>query len=489
MTWPFLAAAIVLGQTSAPAKPSFELLDGFDRNLIGHALTLVDWEGPIANPAIKFKFKTNRPDVLPIQVTLSANGPRLMFNLYSEVGPNGPTKTLLLEPGHQEAEFFMSIFPDRDGLDEDYELTVTIQDAFQRKTVVKYPVHVIDEDKARPNAFQVALDFDQDPTDFTKDPLVRTILRRAADEVTYYFDDMGFDEVQAGAEKSFIFDVSGFTSGKEVTNTNPYRGFLMYAAGIKGPEKRSGGGIHDTAGLQTIGGKPTQLKRSGTDVIEVIGNYNALGWTINDDDELWWAAGNMSFDKHDFYSVQRHEMTHCLAFHYAHPGFIRLVRDGKYHGPAATKYLGRVPTVNNVQHFVGCVDPTSQRGCFGNEYDGNMPRKRWLLTKFDILAMQDAGYKLRPTTPFMPLSVAPVGDVVWRTGETVNGQVVAKDGIRAYCFDVVGGKLPKGVSLDSFTGAIVGKPEEAGRFEVTVRVRDNDPRGREARVKARIEVK
>jgi hypothetical protein len=41
-------------------------------------------------------------------------------------------------------------------------------------------------------------------------------------------------------------------------------------------------------------------------------------------------------------------------------------------------------------------------GAFGNEYHGQMPGGRWLITKLDLLYAQAIGYELRGTSAFKP---------------------------------------------------------------------------------------
>jgi len=50
----------------------------------------------------------------------------------------------------------------------------------------------------------------------------------------------------------------------------------------------------------------------------------------------------------------------------------------------------------------------------------------------------------------------------------------ATGGIPFYDWEVMAGSLPAGLKLDSFSGAISGRPTRAGVFEFTVRVRDYD---------------
>ena len=39
-----------------------------------------------------------------------------------------------------------------------------------------------------------------------------------------------------------------------------------------------------------------------------------------------------------------------------------------------------------------------------HEYYGSIPRKRWIITKLDLLCAQEVGYVLRSSSAFAPLS-------------------------------------------------------------------------------------
>jgi hypothetical protein len=68
--------------------------DVFGRRLNDHRLVLVDWEGRIANPAIKF-FIVPPPDAaLPARAVLTSAEPRIYFNLPGKIGARGPRKVV-----------------------------------------------------------------------------------------------------------------------------------------------------------------------------------------------------------------------------------------------------------------------------------------------------------------------------------------------------------------------------------------------------------
>ena len=88
------------------------------------------------------------------------------------------------------------------------------------------------------------MDFAQDKTGFFDDAPARETIRRAANDWAYFIDEMNLDEVPAGQELTWIWEASGFESGRTVTNTNSYTGFLLYAYGIGTDELKSGESRH-----------------------------------------------------------------------------------------------------------------------------------------------------------------------------------------------------------------------------------------------------
>lgn len=473
----FAIAVALVGQAATARTPPLAVQDVFGRDLSEVGVTLVDWEGRIANPAIRLRLVPSPRLYLPARVKLTANGDRLMFNLWSEVGPDGPSKTIYLEPRTRSVPFSMSIFPDTDGLDETYTLTLEVTDANESTSKVEVPLRVIDQDRPdRPSDFQIHIDAGHDKSQFFEDEKVRAIFRTAADDWAYFIDSRSFDTVPAGAEKSYIYDATGFASGFEVTNSQAYQGFLMYAVGVTGKERRSGAVASDRGGVQTVGGRRTGLRRSGTVAMETSGNYNGRGWLFLLPDQEWWRAGNMAFLVNDFYSIVRHEMGHSLAFHRVHPAFESRLADRVFNDQTLRRYAEGELRIGDVEHFTDSIDPVSRVGAFGNEYGGEMPRKRWLVTKFDLLVLQAIGYRLRDTSPFARLnfevSPTPVKIVA---GTDVDLDLKPSGGIPTYEFRVFEGQLPQGLVLDSWTGRISGSTRALGDRTVTIQLRDNDP--------------
>src|SRR5439155_6560033 len=67
--------------------------DIFGRALNEHGITLVDWDGYLANPLIKIFVFAPTNGVVPGTATLTVNGGRLYFDKPVTVSSNGPSKT------------------------------------------------------------------------------------------------------------------------------------------------------------------------------------------------------------------------------------------------------------------------------------------------------------------------------------------------------------------------------------------------------------
>jgi len=480
-----LAPAIVMAQVARADGPMI-LRDRFGRDLQQRGVRLLDWEGHIANPACRLTLELEPRVNIPARVVLRANGCRLMFDLFSEVGPDGPSKTLLFPGPSRRVDFLMAIFPDRDGSDETYELTAELTTGMGERRVMRWPIHVEDKDKPESPRFAIRVDYRHDQTGFFEDARPRRILEQAVADWAYFMDDQGFERVAAGTETAFIHDPTTFERGWNVTNPDTYTGFLLFAQGIRGPEKRSGGRASDGGGLQTRGGRPTGLRRSGTVISEITGNWNGLGWSMEESDDRWWVSSSHAREPHDYYSIVRHEIGHCLIYHRVHPAFARISRGGVIRDRAVERYLGKRPRVNASEHLFDTVDPISRVGAFGNEYGGDMPRKRWLMTKLDLLIMRAVGYKVREIGPLRALQVHSPGNVTATVGEQLGCSLEVEGGVPEYSFRVVGGKLPDGITLDSFTGRLVGVPTAAGRFNASVEISDSDPSQRPIRVRLNV---
>ena len=472
----FLLCRLAFGQID-----SFTIEDIFGRPLNSRGITLVDWEGYLANPAIKLFIKPPLDVSFPLQAALSASGPRLYFDLPSTGGAAGPSKTLAFGSVSEKKPIFISVFPDRDSLPEDYSLTIAWNGAGGTQRVQNVSIHVIDQDKEQSLPFDVIVDFSQDKTGFFADSLKRSIIQQAAADWAYFIDDLSLDSVAQSEETTWIWNQDGFKSGYYVTNSRSYNGFLLYVYGIHHDALRSGGEPSAAGGFQASGGKTLPLKRSGGVEVETQGNYNSLGWFLTAGDDDWWFSRNLSGEPNDLYSIVRHEMGHALFFESHYPRFAEFKSAGAVQDPQVYSYHGRYPRIDASDHFNGEVDRASGKGMFGNEYHGysgsGMPLGRWIITKLDLLCAQAIGYKLKRTSALIPVFIGQSGLPRGRVGTFYSGRAAAEGGIPFYHWSVEEGYLPDGLALDSFAGEISGRPERSGVSFFLLRLKDYDESG------------
>jgi hypothetical protein len=271
---------------------------------------------------------------------------------------------------------------------------------------------------------------------------------------------MELDEVSVGDESTHIWN-DHFNGGYSFVNTNRYRGYQLYAYGTHNDAHRSGGEGSHGGGVQRSNGVALKIKRSGGYEAEIHGNYNTLGWLLLTNDNDWLATGNLSHEKTDLYSIAHHEIGHALIFNPAHPGFKAAKGAGAFRSAAVTNYYGRPVPIDAFDHLNGLIDPDSGQGVFGYEYHGAIPRKRWLITRLDLLCAQEVGYALRETSAFAPLSM-PGREIAGATATLpYHFKLSATGGIPFYDFSVVDGELPPGISLDRFAGELSGSPAAA----------------------------
>lgn len=463
LAFAFLLQHAATGQT--------RVSDIFDRSLNERGLTLVDWDGYMANPLIKFYLLPPTSSVLPGSAVLTANGARLYFDSPCNVSRNGPSKAVFFNTQNVAVPVSISIFPDRNNLDENYVLTIVFTSVNGVRQTNSIPIHVIDQDIQRANDFTVIANFDRDITGIFTNATKRALTTQAANDWTYFFDNMKLDPVSPGSESTFIWS-NNFNGGYSFTNTNNYTGYLLYAYGTTNSVHRSGGEGSYSGAAQTCNGLALPIKRSGGFESEIYGNYNTLGWLHLTSDDDWFVTGNLGNETNDFYSIAHHEIGHALIFNQAHPGFKTARSAGKFSSAAVTNYFGGPVPVDSSDHLNGTIDPESGQGVFGYEYYGRIPRKRWLITKLDLLCAQEVGYVRRPTSAFasfdfpkqtLPMAIASV---------PYQAKLIVSGGIPFYSWEIIAGTAPPGLALDSFTGALAGTPQMTGDFQFTVRVRD-----------------
>jgi hypothetical protein len=486
MTFGLLALSLLATQGNTGP---LVLQDRYGNDLKDVGLTLVDWEGPIANPAVLFRLKVNKSAYLPMKVDLSANGSRLMFNLFSTVSSSGPQKTLFINQENDTSEFYMSIAHDDDITNETYTLHIETTDANQAKRSYTFPIAVIDQDIVRNDEFVPTLDFSYDKTGLFHNPEAKAIAQKAVQDWCYYLDKQHFDEVAADTEESWVWNPDGFKAGFPVRNKEKFRDFLLYFHGISHEPSHSGAGASERGAWHSRSGITVGLRRSGTVSMETSGNWNRLGWLFDSKDTAWNTSSNMSWEKHDFYSVVKHEIGHALAFHKVHSAFNHKIIGNRFVDDTIRSYVGKDPLVSEVEHFYETIDPVSKVGVFGNEYGGNMPRYRWFITKFDLLIFQAVGYRLRDTSPFRQLQVKAPSILRFNQKRKAYYHFRVKDGIPPYCFRVVSGSLPTNMTLNIFTGELVGRPNVRGEFPIQIKVLDQNPTAAGVDIKTKISVR
>ena len=332
---------------------------------------------------------------LQARMESTANHARLYFDLPSTVGASGPRKVVRFETAESTVQVRLGIFPDRDGADETYALTLAVSGADDRTEIV--PVSVHDQDRNLPLVSRILVDFTDDETGFFRDPRARGVVQQAADDWSYFLDDMALDAIPPMDEQTLIWRQDGFVSEKAVRNPNGYSGFLLYAYGIHSDAVRSGGEGSYNGKAQTHTGAVQPLRRSGGLEVETQGNFNTLGWIMDTEPERWWVTANLGREQNDLYSIVHHEMGHAHGFNPAYPLFAT-ARETGLRSPALAAYHGGPLRIDVHDHFDKTVDPDSGFGAFGNEYHGVMPARRWLITRLDLLALEAVGYKVRLPT-------------------------------------------------------------------------------------------
>lgn len=445
--------------------------DIFGRSLNQRGLTLVDYDGYMANPLIKFFVLPPTNAVFPGSALLTANGVRLYFESPGNVSTGGPSKTVSLTSAAARQPVRLSIFPDRDGLDEDYTLTIVFTGANSVKQTNTMPIHVVDQDLPRTNDFLVTANFDRDITGFFTNALSRALVKQAAEDWAYFFGGMNLDPVATSTESTYIWS-NNFNGGYYFNNTNSYRGYQLYAYGTTNATHRSGGEGNFNGSVQHSNGVALTIKRSGGFEAEIYGNYNTLGWLFLTNDNDWLVTGNLGNETNDFYSIAHHEIGHALMFNPAHPGFNTAKTAGSFRSAAVTNYFGGPVAIDATDHLNGSIDPESGQGAFGYEYYGSIPRKRWLITKLDLLCAQEVGYELRNSSMFAALTLGTQAVTTATATLPFTFHLSASGGIPFYDWTVVAGALPPGLVLDPFTGVLSGKPATNGMFSFSVRVRD-----------------
>ncbi len=475
----FIPAARAVGPVTA-------IRDVFGRDVTTKGITLVDWEGFMANPATKYHFDVDATASFPLRVTIRSNGHRIDFDdLNGQTGfratgldsVTGNVFKVQIISTATGGDFYVSTYPDRDGANESYTLTFQVIDARNAVTNFTVPLTVIDQDKpdGPQGAANLLLDYSRDTTGFFANADVRRLTDQAAADYSYFLDAQNFATVAAGAETTRIFTHNGFAETLSITNATAYNGFKLYVEGIDAePEKRSTGLGSPIGGFQSVNGVATALRRSAVEAIYTKGNFNDNGWYYSplpatEDD---WTHTYYSNDIPDYYSVAQHEMGHAIAFAFSFPNYFS-GRSGFSSAPLLA-YMGRVIAVDATDHLAHVTDPASGIGAFGSEYEAGtsiMRPGRFMITKANLLVLEAVGWKLRPTSAFVPVAQGTPDFVEARAGAALTTQLNAAYGIPPYSWKISSGALPAGLAIDSY-GLITGTPSIAGTSTAQLTVTD-----------------
>ncbi|MFY0686231.1 MAG: T9SS type A sorting domain-containing protein [Cyclobacteriaceae bacterium] len=479
-----------------PNATAIGITDIFERNVTQSGITLVDWEGPIRNPAMKYYLKGNDSLSYPITITLKTSQERTSFNLPSEISKAGPSKTIELTSSDQLQSFLFSFYMDEDYENNSFDLELTYnQNGIPVRQVV--PVLVIDQDRDRPLSYPVIVDFSEAIHELMVDPTTQAVITEAAEDWLYYIDGTEIDEIPEGESHIIAGGQDHLFDEKMLANPIAYTGYYLFAYGNTnaGPCVCSTGGPNREL-LQSKNGEIVPIFRVGGLHLNVFGQAfetEPTGWEVIRPYENWTQEGYVGTD---LYSLAKHEIGHAMVFENS-PLFLEAQgRDPNnpfpdetlspppngFRSPAITAYYPDevVPLFeNSLSHVIDVLDPASQLPPYGGgvpEEEEVMPGGREMMTKLDVLIMESVGYPLRENEVTRPLSMSSQGAFYGELNMDFSSSISAVGGIPVYNYSLSSGQLPKGVSLNSSTGVLSGIPEEEGTFQVTFEVKDYDER-------------
>ncbi len=471
---PLLAFSLAQGQCNTTAS---RVQNKFGATIT--ALTLVDLEGYMANPAIRLTVHPTTTMTYPASAVVTSNHTRVYFSLPSTTSSSGSSKTISIPSSSCDGvAFYIGLWPDYNTTDESHSITVTITGANAVVSAVTIPITVDDRDPSSYTYnFTITKRYSKDATGFFSRPENTNVIDVVSDNWRWFMANMATDAVAINTDFLYVWSKDGYGAGGTFhLNDLAYTGYFFYVTGIRNTPQRSGGASGDK--FQLISGVSQPFRRAGTLEIDTIGNYNSLGWRRPTGDESdWQDSYNFSGEINDMQSIAGHEMGHALFAGTPNTNWATWKTATKVGYAPAITYMGAdTIDIDATDHMAGNIDPLSLKGAFGNEYNGAMPNARWIPTKLDLLVLQGVGYTLRTNLGALQgigLSgtlPAPVKGVAYSQSATVG------HGIPPYNWTVSAGSLPAGLSLNAQTGVISGTPTTGGTHSFTLRIADNNTR-------------
>ncbi|MGP3960230.1 Ig domain-containing protein [Nonomuraea sp. 3N208] len=461
-------------QVAHAAAPTAQVVDMFGRTVNDYGVKLVDWQGYLANPYVELTVKPP-PDVrYPVTVELKAEGTsRLMMDLPSQLTATGATKTLTFASAAEQKTFKLAIHSKRGpGQDESYTLRLNVRDADGTTYQQSVPIEVQQDEKtALQPTLPIAFDYRFDNiTGYFNDATFRTASEEAVKDWFRFFDIQPFDTVAAGAEPNHL-PGNDWQNTINVTNNAAYNGMYVFFRGIQTPYSTgypANNGRYSTRGGQQL---PGPLHRSTAMIFEYDEANKQLFTSLADED---WYRTEIQGSVLDVHGLVMHEYGHAVAFHSDWAGMRSYVSSGG-NDPDVVAYQGYAVPLDSSYHIPGEQRYWDRISGQSGGWTHLFPTRRWMLTKLALLVAENAGWKLnRNLTPFLPPSIVTTSLPQATPGAAYQHTLEAKGGVPFYDWQVTGGSLPAGLSLDRFTGAVTGTPTTAGTSTFTVQLRDYD---------------
>ncbi|MFC4587542.1 putative Ig domain-containing protein [Sphaerisporangium corydalis] len=470
-----LIAATLAPARAAQAAPTVTVVDMFGRTVNDYGVKLVDWEGYLANPYIELTVRPPQGVAYPVTVDLRAEGTsRLMMDLPSRLTATGATKRLTFSSAADQKNFRLAIHSRRGpGADEQYTLRLTTTDAGNQSSQQTMPIRVQQDEKtALQPSIPITFDYRYDTiTGYFSQPAFRTAAEEAVKDWFRFFDMAPFDTVAAGAENNHL-PGNDWQNTVNVTNNQAYTGMYVFFRGIQTPYSTgypAANGKYQTRSGQRVAGP---LHRSTAMIFEYDEAGKQLFTSLADED---WYKTDIQGSVLDVHGLVMHEYGHAVAFHSDWAGMRAYATSGGAGDQDVIGYQGHAVPLDSSYHIPGDQPNWDRISGQSGGWTHLFPTRRWMLTKLSLLVAENAGWRLnRNLTPFLKPSIVTTALPRPIPGQAYQQTLTAKGGVPFYDWEVTGGTLPAGLTLNRFTGAITGTTTATGPSTFTVRLRDYD---------------